>query len=160
MATRGDLLDRAITLYLPTISDDQRKDEKVFWKEFEQARPPILCALLDIVSTALQQLPTTTLSRKLRMADFALWSCAAAGACGWSDQDFLDAYQGVREAVHELTLEASPVGPLVRDFAQQHSPWEGTARELLTALAQAWAEGTALSLDEAIASALAGTDDL
>jgi hypothetical protein len=26
------------------------------------------------------------------------------------------------------------VGPLVRDFAQQHSPWEGTASELLTAL--------------------------
>jgi hypothetical protein len=134
VATRGDLLDRAITLYLPTIPEEQRKDEKVFWEEFEQARPQIFGALLDIVSAALQHLPTTTLSRKPRMADFALWSCAAAEACGWSADDFLDAYQGAREAVHELTLEASPVGPLVRDFAQQHSPWEGTASELLTAL--------------------------
>src|SRR4029453_2309656 len=91
-------------------------------------------ALLDIVSTALQHLPTTTLNRKPRMADFALWSCAAAEACGWTAQDFLDAYQGVREAVHDLTLEASPVGPLVRDFAQQHHPWEGTASELLTGM--------------------------
>jgi hypothetical protein len=81
-----------------------------------------------------QHLPTTTLSRKPRMADFALWSCAAAGACGWSAQDFMQAYQGAREAVHELTLEASPVGPLVRDFAHQHNPWEGTASELLIAL--------------------------
>jgi hypothetical protein len=134
VATRGDLLDRALTLSLPTIPDDQRQDEKVFWGEFEQARPQIVGALLDIVSTALQHLPTTTLSRKPRMADFALWSCAAAGACGWSAQDFLDAYQGVREAVHDLTLEASPVGPCVRDFAEQHSPWEGTASALLTAL--------------------------
>jgi hypothetical protein len=134
VATRGDLVDRAITLYLPTIPEDQRKDEKVFWEEFEQARPQILGALLDAVSTALQQLPQTTLSRKPRMADFALWSCAAAGACGWTAQDFLDAYQGVRDAVHDLTLEASPVGPVVRDFVQQHSPWEGTASELLTAL--------------------------
>jgi len=134
VATRGDLLDRAITLYLPTIPEKQRKDEKVFWEEFEQARPQIFGALLDIVSAALQHLPTTTLSRKPRMADFALWSCAAAEACGWSAEDFLDAYQGVRDAVHELTLEASPVGPLVRDFAQQHSPWEGTASELLTVL--------------------------
>ena len=134
VATRGDLLDRAITLYLPTIPEKQRKDEKVFWEEFEQARPQIFGALLDIVSAALQHLPTTTLSRKPRMADFALWSCAAAAACGWSAEDFLDAYQGVRDAVHELTLEASPVGPLVRDFAQQHSPWEGTASELLTVL--------------------------
>jgi hypothetical protein len=68
------------------------------------------------------------------MADFALWSCAAAEACGWTAQDFLDAYQGVREAVHDLTLEASPVGLLVRDFAHQHNPWVGTAGELLTEL--------------------------
>ena len=134
VATRGDLLDRAITLYLPTIPDDKRQDEKEFWQAFEQARSTILGALLDIVSAAVQHLPTTTLSRKPRMADFAVWACAAAEACGWTAQDFLDAYKGVREAVHDLTLEASPVGPRVRDFAQQHSPWEGTASELLTAL--------------------------
>src|SRR4029450_12571173 len=96
VATRGDLLDRAITLYLPVIPEEERKDEKVFWEEFEQARPQIFGALLDIVSTTLQRLPTTTLSRKPRMADFALWACAAAEACGWTPQDFLDAYQGVR----------------------------------------------------------------
>jgi hypothetical protein len=134
VATRGDLLDRAITLYLPVIPEDQRKDEKVFWEEFEQARPQIFGALLDIVSTTLQRLPTTTLSRKPRMADFALWACAAAEACGWTAKDFLDAYQGVRDAVHDLTLEASPVGALVRDFAHQHNSWEGTAGELLTEL--------------------------
>jgi hypothetical protein len=134
VATRGDLLDRAITLYLPTIPEEQRQEEQVFWREFEQASPQIFGALLDIVSSALQHLPTTTLSRKPRMADFALWSCVAAEACGWTAQDFLDAYQGVRDTVHDLTLEASPVGPLVRDFAAQHSPWEGTASELLTAL--------------------------
>ena len=114
--------------------EEQRKDEKVFWEEFEEARPQIFGALLDIVSAALQHLPMTTLSRKPRMADFALWSCAAAVACGWTAQDFLDAYQGIREAVHDLTLEASPVGPLVRDFTIQQQQWEGTASELLTAL--------------------------
>ena len=89
------------------------------------------------------------------MADFALWACAAAEACGWTAQDFLDAYQGVREAVHELTLEASPIGPLVREFAAQHSPWEGTASQLLTELerlaqahatAQASPAGTAVTM--------------
>ena len=134
VATRGDLLDRAVTLYLPTIPEDQRKDEKEFWEKFEQASPQIFGALLDIVSSTLQHLPTTTLSHKPRMADFALWSCAAAGACGWSAEDFLDAYQHAREDVHDLTLEASLVGPLVRDFAQHHNGWEGTASELLTAL--------------------------
>jgi len=134
VATRGDLLDRAITLYLPTIPDDQRQDEHIFWQEFEQARPQILGALLDIVSHALQRLPTTTLTCKPRMADFALWTCAAAEACGWTAQDFQDAYQGARDVVHELTLEAAPIGPLVHAFAQQRSAWEGTASELLIEL--------------------------
>src|SRR5262245_14918452 len=54
---------------------------------------------------------------------------------------FWTAYQGVRDAVHELALEASLVGPRLRDFVQQHNahqhnaqqqkPWEGTASELL-----------------------------
>jgi hypothetical protein len=134
VATRGDLLDRAVTLYLPTIPEDKRQDEKDFWHTFEQTRPQILGALLDIVSAAVQRLPTTTLNCKPRMADFALWACAAAEACGWTAQDFLDAYQGVRDAVHELTLEASPVGLLVREFAQRPTPWEGTASELLVEL--------------------------
>jgi hypothetical protein len=134
VATRGDLVDRAIVLYLPTIPEDQRQDEQMFRREVEQARPQILGALLDLVSAAVRQLPTTTLSRKPRMADFALWACAAAEACGWTAEAFLNAYQGVRDGVHELTLEASAVGPCVRDFTVHHSPWEGTASELLTAL--------------------------
>jgi hypothetical protein len=131
IATRGDLLDRAITLYLPTIPDHERQDETAFWQEFEQARPQILGALLNIVSSALQQLPSTTLACKPRMADFALWSCAAAPACGWSAAEFLEAYQGGRDALHEVTLEASAVGLLVREFATQRGQWEGTPTALL-----------------------------
>src|SRR5262249_20412689 len=134
LATEGDMLSRAIILYLPAIPEDKRQDERTYWRDFEAANAHILGALYDIVSSTLQHLPTTTLSRKPRMADFALWACAADGACGWTPQDFLDAYQGVREAAYDLTLEASPVGPFVRNFAQQHRSWEGTASELLTEL--------------------------
>jgi len=134
VATRGDLLNRSLILYLPTILEDKRQDEKAFWQAFEQARPRILGALLDVVCMGLRTPPTVHLDRKPRMADFAVWACAAADACGWTAQEFLAAYQGVRDAVHDLTLEASPVGPLVRNFTAQHSPWEGTASELLAAL--------------------------
>jgi hypothetical protein len=134
VATRGDLLDRALILYLPTIPEAKRQDEKAFWQAFEQARPTILGALLDTVSAALRTLPTVQLAHKPRMADFAVWACAAAGACGWTAQDFLDAYQGVREAAYELTLEASPVAPFLRQFVANRSQWVGTASELLAEL--------------------------
>jgi hypothetical protein len=134
VTTRGDLLDRALVFYLPTIPEEQRQDEQAFWETFTQAHPLIFGALLDIVSTALRTLPTVQLVQKPRMADFALWACAAAEACGWTDEDFLEAYQGMRETAHGLTLDASLVGPVVRDFAGRHRAWEGTASELLTAL--------------------------
>src|SRR5262249_25349256 len=86
------------------------------------------------VSMALRQLPRVTLDRKPRMADFAMWACAAADACDWTAKDFLDAYQGVRIAAYSLTLEASPVAPLVRDLVEKQSPWQGTASLLLGAL--------------------------
>jgi hypothetical protein len=134
LATEGDMLSRAIVLYLPAIPEDKRQDEETYWRDFEAVQAQILGALCDIVSTALQRLPSTILSHKPRMADFARWACAAAEACGWTPQDFLDAYQGVREAAYELTLDASPIGPLVREFAARQISWEGTASELLTAL--------------------------
>jgi hypothetical protein len=134
LATRPDLLDRAILLYLPTIPEHKRQDETVFWQQFAQAQPQILGALLDAVSAAVRTLPGVRLDRKPRMADFALWACAAAPACGWTAQDVLMAYAGVRDAAHELTLEASPVGSIVRALAEQQDNWCGTASELLTAL--------------------------
>jgi hypothetical protein len=134
VATRGDLLDRALILYLPTIPEAKRQDEKAFWQAFEQARPTILGALLDIMSVALRTLPTIHLAHKPRMADFAVWACATAEACNWTAQDFLDTYEGVRAAAYELTLEASPVAPFIRQFITSRGQWTGTASELLAEL--------------------------
>ena len=53
VVTRNDLLDRSIIVYLPSIPPERRQPEKRFWREFEQARPAILGAILDAVSTAL-----------------------------------------------------------------------------------------------------------
>src|SRR5262249_14329797 len=69
-----------------------------------------------------------------RMADFARWACAAADACGWTVEQFLDAYQSKREDTHALTLEASLVGPVVRAWVEAAKKWTGTASELLTSL--------------------------
>jgi hypothetical protein len=132
LATRGDLLDRAILLYLPRIPDETRRHEADFWRDFEAARPRILGALLDIVSAAMRTLPTITLDRFPRMADFALWACAAASATDWTATMFLEAYDSARESASALTLDAFPVGSVLREFLGGR--WEGTASELLAAL--------------------------
>src|SRR5262249_26569815 len=133
LATRADLLDRSLILYLPTIPENKRRPEEEFWKEFAQAHPRILGALLTVVATALRNLPTVKLNRLPRMADYATWATAAEPALGWKSGTFMAAYTGNRQEANELVLEASPVAAAVRQLIEEQS-WEGTASALLTAL--------------------------
>jgi hypothetical protein len=134
VATRGDFLDRALTETLPKIEEQARRDEEELWQHFEEARPRILGALLDAVSTALRNRPGVRLACKPRMADFATWIVAAEPALGWPAGAFLDAYQRNRGAANALALEASVLTAPLLALVQQQGAWTGVARELLTAL--------------------------
>jgi hypothetical protein len=134
LATRGDLLDRAIVLTLPAIPEDRRRPEKELWAEYEQARPGLLGALLDALAGALARLPGVRLDRLPRMADFALLGVAVERTLNWPQGAFLDAYRDNRQTAHNIALESSPiVGPL-RALAAEGA-WTGTAAELLGELA-------------------------
>ena len=129
LATRSDLLDRALVVYLPTIPESDRCSERELWGDFERLRPRILGALLDAAACAVRELPTTHLEATPRMADFAEWVAAAEPALPWPPGDFLAAYSGNRGEANELTLEASPIGSAVRELAQDG--FEGIATDLL-----------------------------
>jgi hypothetical protein len=129
LATRGDLLDRSVILYLEEIPQAERKREVVFWQAFEAARPQLLGVLLSAVSQALATVNTIELDELPRMADFAVWGAAAAPALGWEAKAFLEAYTGNRDAANELSLEASPIKPFISHKAD--IGFNGTAQQLL-----------------------------
>lgn len=52
LATKPDLLDRSIIQMLPRIPSGNGRTEEDFWCAFEEARGPILGALLDAAATA------------------------------------------------------------------------------------------------------------
>lgn len=134
LATRSDLLDRTISVDLPTIQPDRRRPEAAFWAAFEAARPRILGALLDVVSAALRNLPGVRLERLPRMADFALLVTAAEPALGWPGGAFMDAYDSNREEANSLALETSPVPTALLKLMAKQEQWVGTAGELLDRL--------------------------
>ena len=80
VATRPDLLDRALVVMLPSIPEEERKPEAELWREFEEARPAILGALFDAISGALGSVGDVWLEGMPRMADFAVWATAAENA--------------------------------------------------------------------------------
>jgi hypothetical protein len=134
VAVNSDLLDRMVVLSLPEISEKARREEAMFWKEFEDVRPLILGALLSGVSAALRNLPTVKLEKLPRMADFAIWASAAEGALGFTVGEFIHAYNRNRKEASDIALESSPVATAVYEFMQKKTEWKGTFGELLKAL--------------------------
>jgi hypothetical protein len=127
LATRGDLLDRAIVIYLPRIQRCTPEGE--FFRTYEASRPKLLGALFNAVSSSLAN-SGKTFEGLPRMADFAAWVVAAESSIGWTPGSFLRAYQANRAAANDLSLET----PVAEAVLRISVPWMGTASELLKEL--------------------------
>jgi putative DNA primase/helicase len=136
LTDRADLADRAMTIHLSAISDNDRRPEEGLWHEFNAARPRILGALLDAVSRALANVANVKLDRAPRLADFAQWVTAAEPGLGWEDGSFLKAYWANRRDEMETTFEADAVAVAIWELVTKHRPegFEGTATQLLAEL--------------------------
>jgi hypothetical protein len=134
IATREDLADRSIPINLPRIEEENRREESEVWASFEEARPRILGALLDVIVAGLKKLPSIKAKRLPRMADFAKWILACEESLGWEPESFLSAYFGVRTQMSENAIEGDLFSRSIVALVQEKTEWKGTAPELLSAL--------------------------
>ena len=135
-ATRGDLLDRAVTITLPSIPPERRLTQSELDDAFDRLAPGIIGMLLDAVSCALARFDSITLKAAPRMADVAKWVTAAEPALGWEHGTFLRAYERNATRKTEVAVDASPVAAtLVNWVRERHEDvWQGAPTALLTAL--------------------------
>src|SRR5699024_11065823 len=131
IAQRPELLDRSIVINLPSITEENRKDEKTFWKEFEDKKSSILGALCDVVSSGLNQLPHTTLTKRPRMADFAIWITACEKSLGWHGGEFMEIYNQNRDKAIEQGIESDPFASAIMEIMKRNSEWIGNASQLI-----------------------------
>lgn len=134
VASRSDLLDRCLIVWLPAIPEDRRRSEAELFEAFRKVRPQILGTLLDAVAVALHRLPSINLPSLPRMADFALWATAAETAFGWPSGTIVAAYQGNRESANEVALEASVIARPLLDLLEAQGEWTGSSSELVKVL--------------------------
>jgi hypothetical protein len=130
LGTRPDLIDRCISVTLPPLPPEQRREESDLWAAFHRAHPRILGALLNSVCVALHFRPNVKLDSLPRMADFARWATAGEAGLGIAPGAFIKAYTANRQAANDATIEASAVGPAAVALAKE-GRWEGTAKDLL-----------------------------
>lgn len=131
-ALRGDLAERLLLVELEPISPDKRRTDEEVKTAYENARPAILAAILDLTARVLIALPDVRVTELPRLADFAKILAALDTVNGWSTfEDFTALAAEITEAV----IEADPFADAVRTLIQQRKSWAGTATmltELLT----------------------------
>ncbi|MGN0529102.1 MAG: hypothetical protein ACI4IE_08205 [Eubacterium sp.] len=134
VATRSDLLDRAILLELSRISEDERKELIEVEKNFEKDLPYILGGIFNVLSKAKRIRPTVKLDKLPRMADFARWGFAIGEALGGLGDTFIEEYL-ININKHDIEIiNSNVVATLVFNFMKDKPEWEGLVSELYNKL--------------------------
>src|SRR5262249_32649517 len=134
LASRSDLLDRSILLKAPAIANCDRKAEEEFWREFEEARPYILGALLKGVQAALRHAAGIVSDDPPRLVDFGKFAEAGCRALGFKEWKFTEAYKLNRESASRELIEDNPVARALILLVETGEEFIGTAAKLLERL--------------------------
>lgn len=133
VATRPDLIDRVIHIYLPRIPAEARRDDADTHAGWERDQPRVFGGLLDLFAAALAVLPSVHLTRKQRMADFERLGEAVARVLGFAPGEFQQQYAELVRAGIDRALESNAVAQaLDKLLAERVGPlhWQGTAGQL------------------------------
>jgi hypothetical protein len=134
VATRPDLLDRALLLELQRIPPEERRDEETIWAEFNKDKPKILGAIFTTLVKVMTIYDDVKLDRMGRMADFTKYGYAIAEAAGIGGDAFLDAYIKNQNRANEEAVESNPVAAGIHRLMIGRKSWEGSVSELLFVL--------------------------
>lgn len=103
-ASRPDLQERSIPLFLETIGPDQRKTESELNAALEVLTPKLLGYLFDCAAYALAHLHEVEVPRTIRMADAAHWLLAAEPATAFEPGSILRALEEVQGQLISRTV--------------------------------------------------------
>ncbi len=140
-ALRGDLADRLVTVRLPRIEPEERRDELELAAAWESLRPVALAGLLDLAVEVLNRLPDIQLAQTPRMADYARVLAAVDSVLGTAG---LPRYLDTERLVAAEVVESDPFSDtLVAWLRANGGRFQGTALTLLQTL-NAWRKANAL----------------
>ena len=131
---RQDLVSRSLTVSLPTLTDEARRDERGIYDTLERLHPRVLGVLCDVAADGLARLPSVQLSKLPRMADFARWVAACAPALGQDAEALVGLLNATREELALTALEGDVVAEAIIAFCEATPEITATSGELLERL--------------------------
>ena len=134
LATRPDMISRTIRIRLEPLEGSERKTESSVMKDFEEARPRILAALMHLQAIALATPVSANRYQLPRLADFALLGEAIGQHLGQPPGAFIQLMEEMQKASYLAGAEASPFIEIIIQMAEQSDSFlvfEGNCLKLL-----------------------------
>ncbi len=158
VASRSDLLDRALVVALSPLPPSKRRTEEAIRSDLEAALPRLLGALLDALAEGLARLPTLRPLNLPRLADASAFAVACESAVALPPGWVARAIAGSREDAAASILEGDPVAAAVVALVGAEGGFVGTSAQLLNVLGERVGERASRSRSwPGSARALAGT---
>jgi hypothetical protein len=133
-ATKPDLIERLINLWLKPIDKRKRRKVEHLQSEFVIILPQLLGFICDTLVKVLNRVGEVKLAELPRMADFAEMAELVARCLGYKDNEFTEAYNRNIGFTNEQAIEASPVATAIIELMDQTALWTGKASGLKVAL--------------------------
>ena len=141
VVTRPDLLDRSVVFMLERISSENRRSKQEIEHEFSEALPKIMGGIFSTVSKAMKIYETFTLNNLPRMADYFKWGCCIAVALGYTEEDFVKAYNNNIQINQETAIENNLLAKSICILIEHETEWSGLVSDLHKKLKDIlWAE--------------------
>ena len=131
---RGDIIDRAIHIHMPSIALKDRIDDQRYWQWFEKSLSKIRGALLKAASAASQGYQDVVLAETPRMSAFATWVVAAEEALGFEKGLFLSTYANNRRNAEMHLAEFNSVSSALQRLLEKERQFSGLYEELMSKL--------------------------
>lgn len=134
VATKPDLIDRAILVELDRIKPTVRKTDEDIWQAFYKDLPKIKGAIFKVLSKAMSIYQTIELEKVGRLADFTRWGYAVAEAMEIGGERFLEVYLENQNRGNEEAIDSHPVATAIVALMRDNGTWSGSVSELLKKL--------------------------
>jgi hypothetical protein len=129
-ATRPDLISRGLIIRLAAIDEDNRREEKEIWKEFEELKPQLLAYIFDVLSKTLKIYKENSykfvkIEKLPRMASFVALCESISRAMGNPDDAFVQAYKKNTQTQTDAAVESDPIADYIIKMVADGEEKEG-----------------------------------
>lgn len=140
ISKRQDLVSRTIFIDTPKLREHEKKTEDEIWESFEKDYPYILGSLVNAISCGLRNKGADASSYP-RMMDFGRFIADCSPSLDWEEGYWQTIYNDNQKIGVEQSIESDPFAAALVEMMEELAKdkiymWQGTASELLKALAE------------------------